>query len=84
MLGLPPGLIRLLAGKPVVVDGQTLDPETQWMLRLEKLTGEAAAETLPIEEARRAILRQSAIVGGRQPSVGAVQALDDGSCTAAG
>jgi acetyl esterase len=67
LLGLPRRLVRRLAGRPVVIDGQTLDPETQWMLRLQRLTREAGAETMPIGQGRRAILRQSGLVGGRQP-----------------
>ena len=35
------------------------------MLRLKRLVREPAAETLPIPEGRRAILRQAALVGGR-------------------
>ena len=65
--GLPAGLQRRLAGRPVVVDGQTLDPETQWLLRLQKLVREPAAETLPMPQARAALLRQSTLVGGKQP-----------------
>ena len=37
-------------------DGQVLDPETQWMLRLERLTREPAIETLPIVEKAGAYL----------------------------
>jgi acetyl esterase len=60
-LGLPALVQRRLAGPPVVVDGQTLDPETQWMLRLQKLVGEPAAETLP---ARRCCVRPRWSVAG--------------------
>jgi acetyl esterase len=73
-LGLPAVVQRRLAGPPVVVDGQTLDPETQWMLRLQKLVGEPAAETLPMPAARKALLRQATLVGGRQP-IGETQDL---------
>ena len=74
LMGLPHPVLRRLAGKPVVVDGQVLDVETQWMLRLQKLMHEPAAETLPMTQARRAILRQSALVGGNQP-IGLVRDL---------
>jgi acetyl esterase len=67
LLGLPPALIRRLAGRPVIHDGQVLDPETQWMLRIERITREPAVASLPIPDGRREILRQSGIVGGRQP-----------------
>lgn len=67
LLGLPPSVQRRLAGPPVIVDGQQLDPETQWMLRLQQLARIPAAERLPLAEARRAILRQIRLVGGSQP-----------------
>ncbi len=75
LLGLPPGVQRRLAGRPILRDGQTLDAETQWMLRIQQLLREPAAETLPLREARRSILRQSRLVGGRQP-VGEVRDLE--------
>lgn len=67
LLGLPVAVQRRLAGRPVIVDGQTLDTETQWMLRIQKLAREPAAETLPMSQARRAILRQTRLAGGAQP-----------------
>jgi acetyl esterase len=67
LLGLPPGVIRRLAGKPVILDGQSLDPETQLTLRLQKLMREPGAETLPFDEARATLRRHTALAGGRQP-----------------
>ena len=67
LLGLPPWLVRRLAGRPVVVDGLRLDPETQWLLRLERLAGEPPVAELPIPEGRKALRRQSRLVGGRLP-----------------
>src|SRR3954454_17795179 len=64
---LPLPVLRRLAGRPVVLDGQVLHPETQWMLRLERVAREPASESLPIPEGRRALRRQTALVGGRQP-----------------
>ncbi|HSE72106.1 MAG TPA: alpha/beta hydrolase [Nocardioidaceae bacterium] len=66
-LRLPVPLQRRLVGPPVVVDGQELDVQTQWMLRLRELAREPAAETLPFPQARKAILRQCKLVGGNQP-----------------
>lgn len=74
-MGLPPALVRRLAGRPVVLDGQTLEPETQWMLRLQRLLREPAAETLPIPEGRAALLRECRLAGGEQP-IGEVRDLD--------
>ena len=70
-----PGVVRRLAGRPVVVDGQVLDPETQWMLRLQRLARDRRPPTVPIAEARRRRARQSRLAGGRQP-VGEVRDLE--------
>src|SRR5680860_1259091 len=75
MLGLPRPVQRRLAGRPVVRDGQTLDPEAQWMLRIKALLKEPAAETLPLDAARKALLRQSRLAGGSQP-IGEVREVD--------
>ena len=50
VMALPPALLRRLAGKPVILDGQVLDPETQFTLRLKELLKEPGVETLPIPE----------------------------------
>ena len=73
-MGLPGPVQRRLAGRPVVVDGQVLDAQTQWMLRLQQWVREPAVETLPMEKAREGLRRQSMLVGGRQP-VGEVREL---------
>ena len=74
LMGLPRPVMRALAGRPVVVDGQTLDLETQWMLRLQKLMREPAVETLPMSQARAGMLRQTRLVGGTHP-IGLVRDL---------
>lgn len=51
----------------MVLDGQTLDVGTQLMLRLQRLVREPAVESLPIPEGRRALVKQSVLVGGSQP-----------------
>ncbi len=52
-------MIRRLAGPPVVIDGKTLDPEMQLLLRLQRIEG-PAIETLPIRKGR------ATVVSGRQ------------------
>jgi acetyl esterase len=74
LMALPLWLMRVVAGRRIVVDGQLLDIEIQWMLRLRRVFREPAAETLPMPEARAAILRQSKLVGGTQP-IGLVRDL---------
>ena len=59
----PSGCSGWLAGRPVVRDGQTLAADLQLMLRLQRLVREPGAETLPIPEGRRAILRHAAMTG---------------------
>ena len=76
-MALPRPVQRVLAGRRVVRDGQTLDPEIQLALRLQKLVREPAAETLPLAEGRQAIRKQCALVGG-VPPVGAVRDLPVG------
>ena len=75
VLGLPPAVVRRLAGRPVIIDGQVLDPQTQWMLRLEKLAKEPPVASLPIPQGRAALCRQSALAGGRQ-RIGRTDDLD--------
>ena len=75
LMNLPRPVIRRLAGKPVVLDGQTLDLETQWLLRIKRLAREPATETLPLPEGRAALVRHTVLSGGRQP-IGEVRDLD--------
>jgi acetyl esterase len=62
----------LLIRRPIVVDGLTLAPELQLMLRLDKLARVPAAETLPVPAARAELKRQQLMVGGSQP-IGALR-----------
>ncbi|NYG54667.1 alpha/beta hydrolase [Nocardioides perillae] len=65
-MALPAPVQRRLAGKPVVVEGQELDVETQLMLRLQAAT-QKPVETLPIPAGRVALAHGAGIAGGRQP-----------------
>ena len=76
-LGLPEPAQRRLAGRPVVVDGQTLATDLQLMLRLQRLVRERGAEELPLEQGRRSLVRHATATSGRQP-VGAARDLDAG------
>lgn len=64
-LGAGPG--RRLGGRSVVLDGQELAPELQLMLAGQRLGGTPAVETLPLEQARAELLRQSTMGGGKHP-----------------
>src|SRR4051794_19569775 len=62
-----PRTARRLAGRPVRIDGLTLSPHTQLVLRLQRLGREPGAGTLPLDQGRLAVLRHAAIAGGDQP-----------------
>ncbi len=69
----PGPLRRLLAGPPVVVDGRTLDPELQAVIRLQQLTGERVLER-PQDVARmRADMRYQTLLIGGHPPIGRVE-----------
>ncbi|WP_332643844.1 alpha/beta hydrolase [Aeromicrobium sp.] len=70
VMKLPRTVIRRLAGDPVVINGRTLDPEMQLLLKLQRLEG-PAVESIAISRARRQIVSSSKLVGGNQP-IGAV------------
>ncbi|WP_372734615.1 alpha/beta hydrolase [Nocardioides sp.] len=73
-MALPSRVQRLLAGRPIVLDGQTLATDVALMLRLQRLAREVGAETLPMDEAREAIRHHTQLSGGRQP-IGSVRDL---------
>ncbi|WP_245155043.1 alpha/beta hydrolase [Nocardioides sp. 1609] len=75
-MALPAPVQRVLAGRRVVLDGQTLAADTQLTLRLQSRTV-PAAESLPIPEGRVVVDRLSAVAGGVQP-IGAVRSLPVG------
>ncbi len=75
LLALPEPVKRLLAGPPVVIDGQTLAVDPQLVLRLQRLSRMPVVESLPVPEARQAMLEQARAAGGRQP-IGAVRELE--------
>jgi len=56
----------VLLRRPVVVDGQTLSTEVQFLLALKKIAGLPPAESLPLAEARVELRRQQLLAGGRQ------------------
>lgn len=74
LLSLPPRVVRFLAGRADVRDGQTLSAEVQLTLRLQKLAGIPAAEELPWQQARAELDKQARMVAGKQP-IGSVRDL---------
>jgi acetyl esterase len=76
-MSLPEPVQRVLAGRRLTLDGQTLATDTQLMLRLQRIAREPSLESVSIPESRRVLLRQTAIAGGDQP-IGAVRDLPVG------
>jgi acetyl esterase len=72
-MGLPPRLQRLAAGRPIVLDEQELERETQLLLRLLKLTG--LEEIGFTSDDRAGVEADSVLLGGRHP-IGAVRDLE--------
>jgi acetyl esterase len=73
-MGLPERVQRAVLRRPVVVDGLTLATEIQLLLRLRGLVGRPESQDLPVEQGRKDLVEESALVGGRQP-VGAIRDL---------
>lgn len=75
VMGLPQPALRRLAGRPVVLDGQTLATDLQAMLRLQKLVGKRGLGGAPsIAQGRADLVENAVLVGGSQP-IGAVREL---------
>lgn len=64
---LPQPLKRAIAGKPISIDGQTLDVEAQVGVRLLNLAVGETFETLPVEEGRRQIDGEAWVFGYEHP-----------------
>lgn len=67
LMSLPRPVQVALAGRQIRIDGQGLAPETQMMLRLQRIMREPAAEDFPWAEAREVLAMNSRLVGGQQP-----------------
>ncbi|AQA25990.1 alpha/beta hydrolase family protein [Rhodococcus sp. MTM3W5.2] len=74
LLRMPAGVLRRMAGRPVEIEGNVLDPEMQLILALQRVEGRPFDER-PIPSGRRALLSSSRAVGGNLP-IGAVTDRD--------
>ena len=72
---LPDRLKRLLAGRPIRIDGQELHPEAQLGVRLVEKLGGPSFETVPVPEAREQVAHEARIVGGPRIEVGEVREM---------
>ena len=60
---LPSAARRLLAGRPILLDGQRLDPDLQLLLRLERLTS-AGTPSVSLQRRREHLDTATALAGG--------------------
>jgi len=72
LLNLPRPVLRVLAGPPVRIDGQTLDLETQALMRVRGLARKPATEDLSVEEGRDNMRQHAQYVGSGLP-IGSVR-----------
>jgi len=72
LVRLPAPVKRALAGRPTVVDGQTLDVNTQVGLRLMRLAGWSDFASMPIGKARAQLSAEAWIFGDELP-IGSVE-----------
>ena len=72
-LGLPERVQRMLAGRRVTIDGQTLAVDTQLMLRLEKVVREPSTAALPLDGRSPAAGASTPTIAGRRQPIGAVR-----------
>lgn len=76
LAALPPrAQLRLSGGRPIVIDGQTLDPEVQLTLALLERRGGLPFERLSAHQARKLTDRQALVFAGPAEPVAAVTDL---------
>jgi acetyl esterase len=80
-LSLPERVQRVLAGRPVRIDGNTLATDVQLMLRLQRLARVPGADERPLGEGREVLLTTTAHTAGDQP-IGTVRSLRVGDLPA--
>ncbi len=69
MARLSPRITRRLAGPPIVVDGQTLDPQIQLILKVLEASGPGSWSGLGAESARKEVTRVAMVNASRLPAV---------------
>src|SRR5262245_3846998 len=65
-MALPTRAQRVLAGRPVTIDGNTLATDVQLMLRMQRLARLPGAEELPVPEGRVVLRRTASYTAGDQ------------------
>ncbi len=74
LAGMPAPLVRVLGGRPTVVEGQRLDPQVQLALRLQKLTG--GFKPAPVDQVRAQRRSDARAFAGRRIEVEGVRELE--------
>lgn len=74
LLSLPAKAQRALSGRPLVLDGQTLAPDLQLLLGMQKLARRGELGHTSVADGRASMNANAALAGGRQP-IGAVRDL---------
>ncbi len=67
VLALPAAVQKRLAGRPIVLDGLTLDTQVQMLLRLQRLARVPVPDTVGPVAGRPLLDDQAAVMGGDQP-----------------
>lgn len=75
VMGLPERVQRVIAGKPLVLDGQTLATDLQMMLRLQQVARRGELGAADLAAGRAAMRANAALVAGDQP-IGATRELE--------
>ena len=71
-LRMPISWVNILAGPPIGVDGRTLDGRTQWFLKLLAFSGQPAAHTMSVVEAREDYDAFMKMLGGHPAPVSSI------------
>ena len=71
-LRMPISWVHLAAGRPVMVDGRTLETRTQWFLQLLARSGQQPLPVLGVSHARAEFDLFMAVLGGRAEPVGEI------------
>ena len=75
LMALPESVLRRLAGRPIEVDGQRLEADSQLLLRLRNLASKKPYNELPVSDARRTLEEDAASMRGALVRVAEVREL---------
>ncbi len=76
LVALPRPVIRALAGKPIEIDGQLMEPEMQLGTRLDHLNPSPPVEELPVGAARERLEHDARVFAGARFQVAEVRDLE--------